>query len=203
MSVSKNGIQLFKRVRNIGISEKLDSCKQLKALDMSYLYWGRGCYLILYSWCFVDGQLRNVAELESVGYIPNTYSQRKCMHYTRCKLSSIGRTKTVWYFNFANYISSLLNMMLVWFQLQWRHNGCDWISNHQPHDCLLSVYSVAHQRKHQSSASLAFVRGIHRWPVNSPHKWSVTRKMFPFDDVHHAQYNSYATIQRGESSLSW
>ena len=46
-----------------------------------------------------------------------------------------------------------------------------------------SVYSGAHQRKHQSSASLAFVRGIHRWPVNSPHKWPVTRKMFPFDDV--------------------
>ena len=41
----------------------------------------------------------------------------------------------------------------------------------------------ADQRKHQSSASLAFVRGIHRWPVNSPHKWPVTRKMFPFDDV--------------------
>ena len=36
---------------------------------------------------------------------------------------------------------------------------------------------------HQSSASLAFVRGIHRWPVNSPHKLPVTRKMFPFDDV--------------------
>ena len=33
------------------------------------------------------------------------------------------------------------------------------------------------------SASLAFVRGIHRWPVNSPHKGPVTRKMFPFDDV--------------------
>ena len=45
------------------------------------------------------------------------------------------------------------------------------------------VYSDADQRKHQSSASLAFVRGIHRWPVNSPHKWPVTRKMFPFDDV--------------------
>ena len=39
------------------------------------------------------------------------------------------------------------------------------------------------QRKHQSSASLAFVRGIHRWSVNSPHKWPVTRKMFPFDYV--------------------
>ena len=47
----------------------------------------------------------------------------------------------------------------------------------------LTVYSGVHQRKHQRSASLAFVWGIHRWPVNSPHKWPVTRKMFPFDDV--------------------
>ena len=46
-----------------------------------------------------------------------------------------------------------------------------------------TVYSGADQRKHQSSASLAFVRGIHRSPVNSPRKWPVTRKMFPFDDV--------------------
>ena len=46
-----------------------------------------------------------------------------------------------------------------------------------------TVYSGADQRKHQSSASLAFVWGIHRWPVNSPHKWPVTRKMFPFDRV--------------------
>ena len=46
-----------------------------------------------------------------------------------------------------------------------------------------TVDSGADQRKHQSSASLAFVWGIHRWPVNSPHKWPVTRKMFPFDDV--------------------
>ena len=44
-------------------------------------------------------------------------------------------------------------------------------------------YSGADQRKHQSSASLAFVRWIHRGPVNSRHKWPVTRKMFPFDDV--------------------
>ena len=46
-----------------------------------------------------------------------------------------------------------------------------------------TVYSGADQRKHQSSASLAFLRGIHRWPVNSSHKRSVTRKIFPFDDV--------------------
>ena len=38
-------------------------------------------------------------------------------------------------------------------------------------------------KKNQSSASLAFVQGIQRRPVNSPHKWPVTRKMFSFDDV--------------------
>ena len=46
-----------------------------------------------------------------------------------------------------------------------------------------TVYSDADQRKHQSSAQLAFVWGIHRGSVNSPHKGPVTRKMFPFDDV--------------------
>ena len=46
-----------------------------------------------------------------------------------------------------------------------------------------TVYSGADQRKHQSSASLAFVLGIHRSPVNSPHKVPVTRTMFPYDDV--------------------
>ena len=46
-----------------------------------------------------------------------------------------------------------------------------------------TVDSDADQRKHQSSASLAFVRGINRGPVNSPHKCPVTRKMVPFDDV--------------------
>ena len=45
------------------------------------------------------------------------------------------------------------------------------------------VYLDADQRKRQSSASLTFVRGIHREPVNSPHKWPVTRKIFPVDDV--------------------
>ena len=61
---------------------------------------------------------------------------------------------------------------------QWHHNERDCVSNRRRLDC-----SGAGQRKHQSSASLAFVRGIHRWPVNSPYKWPATRKMFPFDDV--------------------
>ena len=67
--------------------------------------------------------------------------------------------------------------------LMWRHNEHNGVSNHRRLDCLLNLCSAADQRKHQSSASLAFVEGIHRWPVNSPHKGPVTQKMFPFDDV--------------------
>ena len=46
-----------------------------------------------------------------------------------------------------------------------------------------TVYSATNQRKYQSSVWLAFLEGIHRWPVNSLHKGPVTRKMFSFDDV--------------------
>ena len=46
-----------------------------------------------------------------------------------------------------------------------------------------TVYSGTDQRKYQSFASVASVRGIQRWPMNSPHKGPVTRKLFPFDDV--------------------
>ena len=50
---------------------------------------------------------------------------------------------------------------------------------------LAIIYSIVYSRskKHQRSAWEAVVRGIHRWPVNSPQKGPVTRKMFPFDDV--------------------
>ena len=46
-----------------------------------------------------------------------------------------------------------------------------------------TVYSDVDQRKHQSSASLAFVRGIQWGPMNSPQQWPVRRKTFPFHDV--------------------
>ena len=44
----------------------------------------------------------------------------------------------------------------------------------------LTVCSYADQRKYQSSASLAFVRGLHRWPMNSQHEGPATLKIFPF-----------------------
>ena len=57
-----------------------------------------------------------------------------------------------------------------------------------------NVYSDADQRKHQSSASLAFRVGNSPGPVNSPHKEPVTRKTFPFDDVIMYVCNMYVFI---------
>ena len=74
--------------------------------------------------------------------------------------------------------------------LKWRHNEHDGVSNHQRHECLLNRFFQAQiKKKHQSSASLAFARRIHRGNVNSPHKGPVTRKMFPFNDVIMPQYH--------------
>ena len=67
--------------------------------------------------------------------------------------------------------------------LLWRHNERDGVPNHRCLDCLLDLCSGAVQRNHLSSASLTFVMGIYRGPVDSPHKGPVTRKLFPFDDV--------------------
>ena len=96
-------------------------------------------------------------------------------------------------------VSKLIQVGIKWF-LFVSTPHCDYTTNNvyhyidvimgamaSPITSLMIVYSAvvwgADQRKHQSSASLAFVCGIHRWPVNSPHKRPVTRKMFPFDDV--------------------
>ena len=59
---------------------------------------------------------------------------------------------------------------------------------------ITDVHSGEDQRKQQSCASLAFVRVIQRWPVNSLHKGLVTRKMFPFDDVIMGYCNSNSPL---------
>ena len=74
------------------------------------------------------------------------------------------------------------NTWLWWFIIvTWSWRDGVW------NDCLTivcsTVYWGADERKHQSSALLASVQGIHRWPMISPHKWPVTRKMYPFNDV--------------------
>ena len=70
-----------------------------------------------------------------------------------------------------------------WISLQWRHSECYGVLNHQRLECLLQCLFMLRSKETARSASLAFVRGIHRWPVNSPQKGPVRRKMFPLSDV--------------------
>ena len=70
------------------------------------------------------------------------------------------------------------NMCELYSTLQWLHNELDCPSYHRRLDCLLKRFSYTCQRKHQSSASLAFVRGTHWRPADSPHKGPVTREYF-------------------------
>ena len=107
-------------------------------------------------------------------------------------------------------VENINNYFVIWFEIlspfclwDWRLIGMVvgmapiWNQRHYP-DAIMSlmasqitsltivyspVYSGTDQRKHPRSASQAFVGGIQRWPVNSPHKRPVKRKMFPFDDV--------------------
>ena len=101
-------------------------------------------------------------------------------------------------FQFALFCYGLLPSLSISYRFTWRVLGQLYNCPNHYSDVIMgtmasqitsltivysTIYSGADQRKHQSSASLAFVRGIHRWLVNSPHKSPVTRKMFPFHDV--------------------
>ena len=67
--------------------------------------------------------------------------------------------------------------------LPWRHNGRDSVSIHQPPDCLLNRLFRRRSKRTPKLRVIGLCGGIHRGPVYSPHKWPVTRKMSPFDDV--------------------
>ena len=64
--------------------------------------------------------------------------------------------------------------------LQWRHNGRDGVSNHQPHNCLLNRLFG---RRSKKTSKLRIVTDL--CAGNSTHKWPVTRKMFSTWWRHH------------------
>ena len=107
-------------------------------------------------------------------------------------------------YTLPSFRAQTVELLVIWnaITLMWRHCNVKWswhniclahystvimdaIASHITSLTIVysTVYTGADQRKHQSSASLAFVRRIHRWPVNYPHKGPVTRQMFPIDDV--------------------
>ena len=72
--------------------------------------------------------------------------------------------------------------------LQWHHNGCDGVSNHQRLDCLLNRLFRHWSKKTSKLHVTGLCAGIHRWPVNAQYKGPVTRKVLPFDYVIVAHY---------------
>ena len=119
-----------------------------------------------------------------------------------------------WHFGFTRVKGRCSCVTWVWNWEKWR----EWLKSRQvalntvtSHITGVSIVyltgcSSADKRKHQGSASLAFVRGIHRWPVNSPHKWPVTRKMFPFDDVIMFTYTWWSSQCEGlgcQAPMNW
>ena len=65
--------------------------------------------------------------------------------------------------------------------MRWRHSGRDGVSNHQPHDCLIN--RLFGRRSKKTSKLRVTGLCVGNSPVNSPHKWPITRKMFPFDEL--------------------
>ena len=63
------------------------------------------------------------------------------------------------------------------FSLQWRHNERDSVINHMRLYCLLNRWF---RRRSEKTSKLRVTR---LWGRNSPHRRSVTRKIFPFHDV--------------------
>ena len=100
------------------------------------------------------------------------------MSLQRCTLTAQHRRQR------SSYSSSVCATVLIGaIALQWRHNGRDSVSNHLPHDCLLNRLFRRRSKKTSKLRVTGLCAGNSPGPVNSPHKWPVTRKIFPFDDV--------------------
>ena len=72
---------------------------------------------------------------------------------------------------------------IITYALHWCHNGRISVSNHQPHDCLLSRLFRRRSKKKSKLRVTGLCARNSPGPVNSPHKGPVTREMVPFDDV--------------------
>ena len=73
--------------------------------------------------------------------------------------------------------------MCIHLLLQWRHNGRNGVSDHQPHDCLLNRLFKRWSKKTPKFHVTGRCAGNSPEPGEFPHKEPVTRKMFPFDDA--------------------
>ena len=102
------------------------------------------------------------------------------------------RLKLIYVRRRGHIVAKKCNIFIVYtglrrHQFTYKLSQIRWPFGDHYNNAMMIVYSIVYlgtdERKQQSSASLAVVRGIRQWPVNSPLKGPVTRKIFPFDDV--------------------
>ena len=81
----------------------------------------------------------------------------------------------------------------TYIRLHWRHNERNVVSNHRRVDYMNYMNNLFWRRSMKTTKLrvTGLYGGIYRWPVNSPHKSPVTRKVFPFDDI--VMLNGYFT----------
>ena len=78
---------------------------------------------------------------------------------------------------------NLLAFPIIFNPLQWCHYERVGVSHHRRIDSLLNRLFGRWWKKTSTLRVTSLLRGIHRSPVNSPHKGPVKRRMLPFDDV--------------------
>ena len=126
--------------------------------------------------------IRNISKmilgtLRNTGFHPTTIPSIDAIWFVLKAEICPSMGKSHLFCSFHLFCHTLLTLSQNDITLQWSHDGRDGVSNHRRLHCLLNCCFKRRSKKNQSSASLAFVRENHRWPVNSPHKWPVTRKM--------------------------
>ena len=87
--------------------------------------------------------------------------------------------------------------------LQWHHNEHDGVSNHWRLHCLLNRLFRRKSNKTSKLTSLASVREIHPWPVDSPHKGPVTRNFFHLMTSSDNAFCNECVDWNGDESLWW
>ena len=132
-------------------------------------------------------------DLNYLIYFPWWYISRQCIYYHVYSMNQVGRYgRTCLFFGRAINQFAAICVLLFRIPLQWRHNGHDSVPNHQPHDCLFNRLFRRMSNKIQKLHGTGPCVGT----VNFPHKWPVTRKMFPFDEVIMHYYNIVMHIHR-------
>ena len=104
---------------------------------------------------------------------------------------------------YALWIRCPVLLTFIHMTLQWRHNGRDCVSNHQPRDCLLNRLFRLRSKKTSKLRVTGLCAGNSPGPVNSPHKWPVTRKMFPFDDIIMIRLMTLTSMYRHDGVMAW